>query len=107
MTPPKAKAKLDRTLDDDELDVAGGELAETPELELGVLGGAGMAGIDYERRRYGMAGAGFVATAAAKAEEARGNEPGDLIVLSIPPGGLAAAMAFLEELGVRRPVIAD
>lgn len=87
MTPPKgAKAKADAP--------------DTPPLE-----GAGMAGIGYELRRYGMAGAAYVSSAAVAAEEARGNEPGDLIIVSIPAGELADAMEALAELGVRRAAL--
>lgn len=109
----RPKAGQDRTLDDDVEPVD--ELGPNPEApapavteaELAVddrlLAGAGMAGIDYTRRRFGMAGAGFVSTAAGVAEDARGGEPGDLLILSVPAGELGRAMELLEELGVRRP----
>lgn len=108
--------KLDRTLDDDELGPDPEEHPGDAELNAGdtaasssdgnareVLEGYGMAGIDYTRRRYGMAGAGFVSTAAGKAEDARGGEAGDLIVLSVPAGELGRVMSLLEALGARPP----
>lgn len=66
------------------------------------LEGAGMAAIDWQRRRYGFAGAGFVSMAAGVAEETRGGGGGDLIVLSVPPGELGHYLDVLEELGARR-----
>lgn len=102
--------KLDRTLGDDELGPdpeaaanAGTATSSSDGNAREVLEGYGMAGIDYTRRRYGMAGAGFVSTAAGKAEDARGGDAGDLIVLSVPAGELGRVMSLLEALGARPP----
>lgn len=64
------------------------------------LAAAAAAGLPLDVRRFSGQPGPLIVRAASTAEELRSNgEPGDLVVLSVPPGRLAATLAALAAAG--------
>lgn len=64
--------------------------------------GAGVSTVSLDQRRYGMTGSAFVSMAAARAQDARGGQEGDLVILAVAPGRGLELVELLESMGATR-----